>query len=54
MLREGEIHLLGSDCHGSSYRPPRMGEAVERIRRRAGTTTLARLENNARVLIRKK
>ena len=25
MLREGEIHLLGSDCHGSSYRPPRMG-----------------------------
>lgn len=54
MLREGEIHLLGSDCHGSSYRPPRMGEAAERIRRRAGATALARLENNARVLIRKK
>lgn len=27
MLREGKIHLLGSDCHSMDARPPRLGEA---------------------------
>lgn len=51
MLRLDQIDLLGSDCHGDSYRPPRMGEAAERIRRHAGTDALARLEDNARSLL---
>lgn len=43
-----EIDLLGSDCHGVSYRPPRMGEAAERIRRSAGDVALTRLMDCAR------
>ena len=31
MLRQGQIHLLGSDCHNLSSRKPDLGEAVERI-----------------------
>lgn len=27
MLRNREIDILGSDCHGVSYRPPRLDEA---------------------------
>ena len=28
MFDDGRIHLLGSDCHNMSERPPRMGEAL--------------------------
>ena len=31
MLRQGQIHLLGSDCHNLSSRKPDLGAAVERI-----------------------
>lgn len=48
MLKNREIDLLGSDCHGVSYRPPRMGEAAERIRRSAGDVALTRLMDCAR------
>lgn len=34
MLKKGQIHLLGSDCHNMTNRPPRLGEAEEVIRRR--------------------
>ena len=36
MLRQDSIHLLGSDCHNLRHRPPNLGDAVERIRRRLG------------------
>lgn len=28
MLKAGRIHLLGSDCHNMTARPPRLGEAL--------------------------
>lgn len=31
MVKAGEIHFLGSDCHNMSTRPPRLGEAVSLI-----------------------
>ncbi len=31
MLKGGQIHLLGSDCHGMEVRPPRLGKALEVI-----------------------
>ena len=31
LLREGKIHLLGSDCHGMRYRRPDLGAALEKI-----------------------
>ena len=36
MLREGKIHLLGSDCHNLDSRKPNLGEAVELISHRLG------------------
>ncbi|MBQ6116319.1 MAG: capsular polysaccharide biosynthesis protein [Oscillospiraceae bacterium] len=36
MIREGRIHVLGSDCHNMSSRPPRMGEALAVLRKRLG------------------
>lgn len=44
MLKKGQIHLLGSDCHNLKHRPPRLGEAVEVIRSRLGQEALERLE----------
>lgn len=36
MLRQGNIHLLGSDCHDLTLRKPRLGEALQRIENRLG------------------
>lgn len=36
LLQEGYIHFLGSDCHNTTTRPPRIGSAYERIRRKCG------------------
>lgn len=33
MLAEGRIHLLGSDCHNMTARPPRLGEALSAMKR---------------------
>lgn len=51
MLRKGEIHLLGSDCHGIKHRPPQMDAAMAAIRKRAGDLTLTQLEKTAHGLI---
>ena len=40
MLKRGQIHLLGSDCHNLKSRPPRLGPAVEVIRRQLGKNVL--------------
>ena len=36
MLSEGRIHLLGSDCHNLTNRPPRIGEAYAAIEKKFG------------------
>ena len=36
MLRQGRIHLLGSDCHDLKERKPNLGEAVQLIRHQFG------------------
>ena len=36
LLRQGLIHVLGSDAHNTTVRPPRIGLAWEKIVRRAG------------------
>ncbi len=40
MLKKGIIHLLGSDCHSMSVRPPNIGEAFEVIIKRLGENAL--------------
>lgn len=44
MVRNGQIHLLGSDCHGIHHRPPNLGEGREILRRKTGTEYLDRID----------
>ncbi|MBQ7089237.1 MAG: hypothetical protein IJN04_06315 [Clostridia bacterium] len=36
LLKEGYVHLLGSDCHNMTSRPPQIGRAVDVIQKRFG------------------
>ena len=36
LLDAGGIHLLGSDCHGVTHRPPCLGQAFDYVRRKRG------------------
>lgn len=52
MLQAGQIHLLGSDCHGSEYRPPRIGAAALQIENHLGKDVLVRLDQCAQQLLK--
>lgn len=43
MLKKGQIHLLGSDCHNLSDRRPNLGAAVDKIRARLGEQAVERI-----------
>ena len=45
LLRDGYIHLLGSDCHNITDRPPNIGPAGEAIRQNCGLGELRKIEN---------
>lgn len=47
MLDAGRIHLLGSDCHNMSERPPRVGEALAVL----GEQRVQVLERRCRMLL---
>lgn len=40
LLRHGFIHVLGSDCHNIHIRPPRIGEAIDIIKKRNGEAAI--------------
>ena len=44
LLREGRIHLLGTDTHNLTSRPPRMAEARAVIREELGKRALERID----------
>ncbi len=52
LLEDGGIHLLGSDCHNLSSRPPRIGAAVEVIRKKLGTDFLCAFSEFGEALLR--
>lgn len=43
MLRKGQIHLLGSDCHSVAHRPPQLGSAVDLICKELGQDAIDRI-----------
>ena len=47
LLKKGKIHLLGSDCHDTSSRPPRLDRAEEIIARRLGKPFIEEFNLNA-------
>lgn len=52
MLRKGEIHMLGSDCHNKTTRPPRLGEAAEVIEKSLGQGTWRAFNRRALALLK--
>lgn len=44
MLARGQVHLLGSDCHGLSYRPYVLGQALARLEKQGMAQALASVE----------
>ncbi len=36
MLKNGQIHFIGTDCHNLKYRPPRLSEAIDIITDKLG------------------
>ena len=50
MLKKGQIHLLGSDCHNLKDRAPNLGEAIRVIEKRAGAEAIHRICQNQREL----
>jgi len=46
MLKQGRIHLLGSDCHGVESRKPNLGEAVKLISQQFGPGILEYFSDN--------
>lgn len=50
MLKAGQIHLLGSDCHNLDSRKPNLGEAVCRIEKKLGREALDRISVNEQMI----
>ena len=50
LLQTDKIHLLGSDCHNISSRPPNLGQALGVIEQRLGTEALDRIVNYQEML----
>lgn len=51
-LREGRIHLLGTDCHNMNDRRPRMDEAVNRIAKSVGEDAVREIDRLGHYLLR--
>ena len=51
LLRDGRIHLLGSDAHNMNERAPHMAEAARIIRRRGGQSVLDEIDARGRALL---
>ncbi len=52
LLRRGYIHLLGSDCHNLTSRPPNLGDACDAIVRHADEGLLEDIMHGAAHLLR--
>ena len=46
MLRQGKIHLLGSDCHDLSDRKPNLGDAVKLLRQKFGSEIISYINSH--------
>lgn len=45
MLRDGKIHLLGSDCHNLNSRKPNLGDALDTISHRLGAAIFQQINS---------
>ena len=54
LLRNKQIHLLGSDCHNLTDRKPNLGFAVSAIEKKLGSDTISWVENNETYVLKSK
>ncbi len=54
MLKKGQIHFFGSDSHDLQNRPPKLGEAAQRIESKLGSAFLQEMDDFAREMLRSK
>lgn len=54
LLRNKQIHLLGSDCHNLTDRKPNLGLAVSAIEKKLGSDTISWVENNETYVLKSK
>lgn len=52
MLRRGQIHVLGSDCHNLTDRAPNLGNAFDKIRRKLGDEGIKWITQNEHRILR--
>lgn len=51
LLRDGKAHILGTDCHNLTTRPPQMEKALDVITRHLGTDTVERICRNSQAIL---
>lgn len=51
LLKQGAIHLIGSDCHGVEHRPPGLKAACDVITRALGEEVMGKLVRNGQEII---
>lgn len=51
LLKADQIHLLGSDCHNLTTRPPELGKATARIAAKLGQEALDRVRNYEHMIL---
>lgn len=51
LLKKGDIHLVGSDCHSLKKRPPEIGAAYEIINRKFGEDFISSLNEYGKSLL---
>ncbi len=51
MFEEGRAHLIGSDCHNLTTRPPNLAEARQILRQKAGEEAVRKTDRRAEALL---
>jgi protein-tyrosine phosphatase len=51
MLRQGRIHVFGSDCHNLDSRPPNMGKLRRVLRKKLGNAGIAAIDERSKKLL---
>ena len=51
MVRNEQVHLLGSDCHGIHHRPPNLVEGREVLKKKIGAECLNRIDRCSEELL---
>lgn len=51
MLKQGKIHLIGSDCHNLSSRAPNLGDAIHVIEQNLGWDAVNWIESNQKYVL---